>query len=105
MRAALLSLVLLLPGGGLSAGSAVTGADLDEIRGVIHRQIDACVYRPVRVSFLDLLVIGTDVVQPAQVTDRSGAVWVAYFSMQRQRDGSWRTYGCRLVAPVRTISA
>jgi hypothetical protein len=141
MKAFLFSLVLLVPGGGVAAESRITGADVDEIRGVIHRQIDAfqrddahgafalvspnaqqafgtperfldtvrmayrAVYRPASVSFLDLMVIGADVVQPVQVTDPSGAVWVAYYLMQRQKDGSWRTHGCRLVPPARTISA
>lgn len=63
------------------------------------------VYRPARVSFLDLVVMGGDVVQPIQVVDRDGGVWVAYYAMQRQRDGSWRTSGCHLVQPSRTISA
>jgi hypothetical protein len=63
------------------------------------------VYRPSAVAFLELVVMGGDVVQPVQVTDRSGAVWVAYYAMQRQRDGSWRTHGCHLVQPSRTISA
>jgi hypothetical protein len=57
------------------------------------------------VSFLELVVMGGDVVQPVQVTDHSGAVWVAYYAMQRQRDGSWRTNGCHLVQPSRSISA
>jgi len=63
------------------------------------------VYRPANVSFLDLMVIDGDVVQQVQVTDRAGSVWVAYFSMQRQGDGSWRTNGCHLVQSARTISA
>ena len=141
MRAFFLSLALLVPAGGFAAESHVTGADVDEIREVIHRQIDAfrrddahgafalvspnaqqafgtperfldtmrmayrAVYRPASVSFLDLVVIGASVVQPVQVTDPSGSVWVAYYSMQRQKDGSWRTHGCRLVPPARTISA
>ena len=62
-------------------------------------------YRPANVSFLSLLVMGEDVVQPVQVTDRAGAVWVAYYAMQRQHDGSWRTSGCHLAASVRTIPA
>jgi hypothetical protein len=65
----------------------------------------AAVYRPSRVAFLDLVVMGGDVVQPIQVVDRDGGVWVAYYAMQRQRDGSWRTSGCHLVQPSRTISA
>jgi hypothetical protein len=63
------------------------------------------VYRPATVSFLELVVMSAEVVQQVQVTDRSGSVWVAYFAMQRQRDGSWRTNGCHLVQPSRTISA
>jgi hypothetical protein len=63
------------------------------------------VYRPSRIEFLDLVLLGEDVVQQLQVIDRSGGVWVAYYAMQRQIDGSWRTNGCRLVHPVRTIPA
>jgi hypothetical protein len=63
------------------------------------------VYRPANLSFLDLVVIGSDVVQQIHVTDHTGGLWVAYFSMQRQRDGSWRMNGCHLVQSVRTISA
>ena len=63
------------------------------------------VYRPASVSFLELVVMGADVVQQVQVTDNAGSVWVAYYAMQKQKDGSWRTNGCHLVQPIRTISA
>jgi hypothetical protein len=142
LRALFLCLGVLLPlAAPAAADSGITAADMEEIRGVIHRQIDAfrrddaqsafalvspgvqqafgtperfldtvrmayrAVYRPSAVAFLELVVMGGDVVQPVQVTDRSGAVWVAYYAMQRQRDGSWRTHGCHLVQPSRTISA
>ena len=142
LRAFFLCLAVLLPhASSAAADGGITAADMTEIRGVIHRQIDAfrrddahsafalvspgvqqafgtperfldtvrmayrAVYRPTAVSFLELVVMGGDVVQPVQVTDRSGAVWVAYYAMQRQRDGSWRTNGCHLVQPSRTISA
>ena len=142
LRALFFSLAVLLPlGAPAAADGGVSAADMSEIRGVIHRQIDAfrrddahgafalvspgvqqafgtperfldtvrmayrAVYRPSAVSFLDLVVMGGDVVQPVQVTDRTGAVWVAYYAMQRQRDGSWRTNGCHLVQPSRSISA
>ena len=141
LRALLFWLALLLPGAVAAAQPALTSADVSEIRGVIHRQIDAfrrddaqgafalvspgvqqafgtperfldtvrlsysAVYRPTSVAFLELVVMGGDVVQQIQVTDRSGAVWVAYYAMQRQQDGSWRTNGCHLVQPARTISA
>jgi hypothetical protein len=63
------------------------------------------VYRPASVAFLELVMMGADVVQQVQVTDHAGSVWVAYYAMQRQKDGSWRTNGCHLVQPTRTISA
>ena len=63
------------------------------------------VYRSTSVSFLGLVVIGGEVVQQVKVTDYTGSVWLAYYAMQRQKDGSWRTHGCHLVQPTRIISA
>jgi hypothetical protein len=71
----------------------------------VVRMAYRAVYRPARVAFLDMLVLGDEVVQQVQITDRSGLVWVAYYAMQRQPDGSWRTNGCHLVQPARTIPA
>jgi hypothetical protein len=71
----------------------------------VVRNAYRAVYRPANLSFLDLVVVGGDVVQQIHVTDHAGGLWVAYFSMQRQRDGSWRMNGCQLVQSVRTISA
>ena len=71
----------------------------------VVRMAYRAVYRPSAVSFMDMLVMGGDVVQQVQVTDRSGLVWVAYYAMQRQSDGSWKTNGCHLVQPARTIPA
>ena len=140
LKALFFSFAVLLPGVS-AANSGVSASDMNEIRGVIHRQIDAfrrddapgafalvspgvqqtfgtperfldtvrtayrAVYRPSAVSFLELVVMGGDVVQPIQVTDHTGIVWVAYYAMQRQKDGSWRTNGCHLVQPSRIISA
>jgi hypothetical protein len=63
------------------------------------------VYRPATVGFLDHVLIGGGVVQRVAITDAGGRRWLAYFSMQRQRDGSWRTHGCHLVSPGRAVSA
>jgi hypothetical protein len=140
LKALFFFFAVLLPGVA-AASSGVSASDMNEIRGVIHRQIDAfrrddapgafalvspgvqqtfgtperfldtvrtayrAVYRPSAVSFLELVVMGGDVVQPIQVTDHTGVVWVAYYAMQRQKDGSWRTNGCHLVQPSRIISA
>ena len=141
LRICLALLVLLVPLAAPASDGRVTGADMAEIRAVIHRQIDAfrrddargafelvspgvqqsfgtperfldvvrmayrAVYRPASVSFLELMVMGGEVVQQVQVTDRAGGVWLAYYAMQRQKDGSWRTNGCHLVQPTRIISA
>ena len=134
-------LILALLAAPAAASNGVSSADMQEIRAVIHRQIDAfrrddaqgafalvspgvqqaygtperfldvvrssyrAVYRPQSVAFLELVVMGGDVVQPVQLTDRSGTLWVAYYAIQRQKDGTWRTNGCHLVQPSRTISA
>jgi hypothetical protein len=71
----------------------------------VVRMAYRAMYRPAAVMFLDMLVMSGDVVQQVQLTDRSGSVWVAYYSMQRQRDGSWRTNGCHLTQPVRSFPA
>jgi hypothetical protein len=71
----------------------------------VVRMAYRAVYRPATVAFLDFVVLGEEVVQQVQVTDRGGVVWLAYYAMQRQRDGSWRTNGCHLVHPARTIPA
>ena len=61
------------------------------------------VYRPAAIQFLEPVMFGTDAVQPLQLTDRAGAVWLAYYAMQRQKDGSWRASGCHLVQPAKTV--
>ena len=71
----------------------------------VVRMAYRAVYRPAAVSFGEMRVMGGDVVQPVQVTDRAGSVWLAYYAMQRQADGSWKTSGCHLVPPVRTYPA
>jgi hypothetical protein len=90
---------------------ALVSPGVQEAFGTPERFLDAvrmayrAVYRPASVSFLELVVMGGEVVQQVQVTDGDGGVWLAYYSMQRQKDGSWRTNGCHLVQPTRIISA
>ena len=60
--------------------------------------------RPTSVEFLGLTLMGEDAVQRVKITDRAGAVWLAYYAMQRQKDGSWRTNGCHLAQPAKSIS-
>ena len=88
---------------------ALVSPDVQQAFGTPERFLDTmrvsyrAVNRPAQVAFLGLTVIGTDAVQAVRLVDRSGAVWHAYYAMQRQKDGSWRTNGCRLVHPAKTI--
>jgi hypothetical protein len=88
---------------------ALVSPDVQQAFGTPERFLDTVrvsyrvVYRPSAVAFLGLTVIGQDAVQQVQLTDRSGSVWLAFYAMQRQRDGSWRTNGCHLAQPVKTI--
>ena len=113
MRSLILAAALLATGS-VAGEAPVTGADLVEIRAAIHREIralqgcgrGAAMPPAAAVSFLDLMVMGAeDVVQQVRVTDRGGAVWHAYYALQRQRDGSWRASGCHMVPSARTVSA
>ena len=61
------------------------------------------VYRPVSVTFLELLVVEGVVVQSVQLSDSAGAVWLALYPMQRQKNGRWRTHGCQL-SKIRSVS-
>lgn len=100
MRTVLLCLALLAPAG---ARAGLTAGDIAEIRAVINRSGACAVDRPAQVRFLNLTVMGFDAVQQVQLRDGTGALWHAYYAMQRQQDGSWRTNGCRLVQPAKTI--
>jgi hypothetical protein len=71
----------------------------------VVRMAYRAMYRPAEVSFRDPTILSGDVVQQVQIKDRAGGVWLAYYSMQRQQDGSWRTNGCHLVQPARIYSA
>ncbi len=55
-------------------------------------------------ELLDGAVIGGDVIQPLRLIMPDGTVFVALYTMQRQRDGAWRIAGC-LIAPSTVRSA
>lgn len=87
-----------------AAAAGVNSADLAQIRAAIQRQAQCFPPRPGTFAFRGVLVMGEEVVQPVQITDRAGGAWIAYYAMRRQQDGSWKTHGCRLVQP-KTFSA
>jgi hypothetical protein len=55
------------------------------------------VYRPASVAFLKPEGSGDDVIQRVQMLDASGASYLAVYSLQRQKDKTWRISGCALV--------
>ncbi len=65
-------------------------------------------YRPLvdarYVEFLDGAVIAGSTVQPLRLVMPDGAVLVALYEMQQQRDGGWRIAGC-VIAPSTVKSA
>lgn len=52
------------------------------------------VYRPASVAFLKAESLGDDMVQRVQMLDGSGTSWLAVYSLQRQKDKTWRISGC-----------
>jgi hypothetical protein len=106
-------LALLLLSAPALAHASLTGADVAEIRGAIYRHLasvprgEACgaALQPARLAFSELVLMGPDVVQQVRIVDRTGGLWTAYFPMERQQDGTWRTDGCRLAQPARAVSA
>ena len=55
------------------------------------------VYRPASVAFLKAEGSGDDVVQKVQMLDASGTSYLAVYSLQRQKDKTWRISGCTVV--------
>ena len=55
------------------------------------------VYRPASVVFLKPEKSVDDVIQRVQMLDASGASWLAVYSLQRQKDKTWRISGCSVV--------
>ena len=55
------------------------------------------VYRPASVTFLTPKTNDKVVVQPVHMADSQGGTWIAMYSLQRQKDRSWRIAGCVLV--------
>ena len=56
------------------------------------------IYRPTSAAFLKPEDHHGQVMQRVQVVDASGDAWLATYSMQRQKDKSWRITGCSVVA-------
>lgn len=55
------------------------------------------VYRPATVAFLKANGKNDDVIQRVQMVDADGESWLAIYSLQRQKNKSWRITGCSVV--------
>jgi len=55
------------------------------------------VYRPRAYRFLKPAIVQGEPVQPVEVVALDGAVSIAAFSLERQRDRTWRISGCTLI--------
>ena len=62
------------------------------------------VYRPASMAFIDASVDDGTPIQAVQFSDDDGAVWIGYYSMQRQPDKTWKINGCQLF-PGKAISS
>ena len=56
------------------------------------------VYRPTSAAFLKAAGKGDDVIQRVQMTDSEGESWLATYSLQRQKNKTWRITGCNVAA-------
>jgi hypothetical protein len=54
------------------------------------------VYHPHEPQFGPLSEAENGLTQSVTVVDDDGNVWTAFYTMERQADGSWRISGCRL---------
>ena len=55
------------------------------------------VYRPAAVRFLPAKLVEGEHVQPVQMTDGDGQIWISLYRMEKQKNGAWRIAGCDLL--------
>lgn len=55
------------------------------------------IYRPASVAFLKPEGKDDQVIQRVQMVDASGDAWLAIYSLQLQKDKTWRITGCNVV--------
>ena len=56
------------------------------------------IYRPASTAFLKPEDHHGQVIQRVQLMDDSGSAWLALYSLQQQKDKSWRITGCQVIA-------
>ena len=55
------------------------------------------IYRPASTAFLKPEDHHGQVIQRVQLMDEDGSAWLALYSLQRQKDKSWRITGCQVI--------
>lgn len=70
--------------------------DAPAFLGMVKRDYPV-VYRPASVAFLKVEGKDGDALQRVQMLDADGNSWLALYSLQRQKDKSWRITGCVVV--------
>ena len=62
------------------------------------------VYRPKSYSFEAMKDLGGGIAQSVRIVDEQGVAWLAFYTMEKQPDGSWLISGCSLVkAPDQSV--
>jgi len=56
------------------------------------------IYRPASTAFLKPEDHHGQVIQRVHLVDDNGSAWLALYSLQRQKDQSWRITGCQVIA-------
>jgi hypothetical protein len=60
------------------------------------------VYRPRSYVFTVMEALDDDYAQTVVITDETGKIWNARYSVQRQPDGSWKISGCQILKDFTT---
>jgi hypothetical protein len=67
-----------------------------EVFMAMVREGYAVVYRPASVQFLPARVERGAIFQGVRMIDAEGGVWIVHYTMERQKNGTWRIAGCQL---------
>ena len=69
----------------------------DRFMDMVRKSYPA-IYRPASTAFLKPEDHHGQVIQRVQLMDDSGSAWLALYSLQQQKDKSWRITGCQVIA-------
>jgi hypothetical protein len=61
------------------------------------------VYRPASTTFLKPVGDATDAVLKVQLTEEDGTPWIAVYTLQKQKNKTWRITGCAVTPATGTM--